>query len=242
LRIGIFSDVHGNLEALESVISAIKQESLDAIFCLGDLVGYGPEPNVCIRLVRELTPHVVVGNHDHAAIGRLRTDYFNTYAKEAMVWTIQHIDSDSIHYLESLPLIMTEGQVTLVHATPGNPDQWDYIFTLVDAWRHFDHFSTPICFVGHSHIPVAFMKNKSGNLSMLNPANVTIDKKCQYIINVGSTGQPRDNDPRAAYGVLDLNKGIFQLKRVSYPVEIVQKKMEKEGLPRYLINRLASGQ
>jgi predicted phosphodiesterase len=240
VRIGIFSDVHGNSEALEIVLKSLKYERVDRTICLGDLVGYGPEPNQCVDRVMNVADKVVVGNHDHAATGQLSTEHFNEYARRAIDWTREILSPASVNILKRLPLILTEGDITWVHATPEAPSEWYYILTYTDAHRSFQVLKGSLCFIGHSHVPVVFTK-KEEKISLEDATDVIIEPDKKYIINVGSVGQPRDGDPRASYGILDTDEPRFQLKRLPYPVDVVQEKMKKENLPPYLISRLSVG-
>jgi len=242
VRIGIFSDVHGNVEALEVVLKALEEERVNRSFCLGDLVGYGPNPNRCVEKVMQFSDRVVAGNHDHAATGQTPTTYFNEYARMAIDWTRKVLSSNSMINLNRLPVVLIEGEITLVHATPDKPEAWHYIFTYADARRSFGVLKTPLCFVGHSHAPGAFVRNEEGEIFTHNPTEITLEEGKTYIINVGSVGQPRDGDPRASYGILDTEERRFQLKRLTYPVEVVQEKMWRENLPPALIDRLSFGQ
>jgi predicted phosphodiesterase len=242
LRIGIFSDVHGNDEALTNVLNALNQENVERLICLGDLVGYGPEPNLCTRLVHEATPHIIAGNHDHAAVGLTSTDYFNTYARIAIEWTMEILTSEAAAHLKNLPLILEEEEATFVHATPKDPEEWHYVLTVQEARNQFQRLKTWLCFIGHSHLPLAFVQNSQGEITVQNAGNLFLEPDKRYIINVGSVGQPRDGDPRASWGVWDTDKKRFQLKRSAYPVDRVQEKMQKAKLPHYLIQRLSAGQ
>lgn len=242
MRYGVFSDVHGNLEALEVVLRALEEEKVDRTLCLGDLVGYGPNPNRCIERVMAFSDKIVAGNHDCAAVGVLSTTYFNEYARRAIDWTRDVLSSTSVDVLSGLPLLLVEEEVTMVHATPEAPALWDYIFYHSDARRSFAVLTTPLCFVGHSHVPVVFVRDEGGGVSLQDAGEVAVEEGKAYIINVGSVGQPRDGDPRASYGILDTQERRFWLRRLAYPVEEVQAKMRKEGLPGYLIDRLSVGE
>ena len=241
MRIGILSDVHGNYEALEVVLQALKDECIDCTYCLGDLVGYGPDPNPCVEKVMDFVDKTVVGNHDVAAIGHIPTSEFNIYASMAIDWTRGVLDSESIRSLNELPFLLIEEDVTLVHATPEAPDEWDYILSIVDAQRSFGALKTQLCFVGHTHVPEIFIREEDGRISNYNAGELEFEVSKKYIINVGSVGQPRDGDPRASYGILDTDERRFRLNRVSYPIDTVQEKMVKVNLPEYLIERLSYG-
>jgi predicted phosphodiesterase len=242
MRIGIFSDVHGNWEALEQVLRALKEDDVNRLYCAGDIVGYGPDPNLCMEKIKAVADAVVAGNHDWAVTGQVSTSSFNEYARSAIEWTRTMVSTEAEEYLAKLPIRYVEGEITAVHGTPAEPEAWNYLLDAGDVNRNFDAMTTQICIVGHSHIPVAFIRDSEEKISVRGAENVRIEEDKMYLINVGSVGQPRDGDPRAAYGILDTNDKQFRLKRIRYPVEIVQEKMRRAGLPFRLINRLAYGE
>jgi len=244
VRIGIISDIHSNYDALEVVLKALEYEMVDTIICLGDLVGYGPEPDICIQRINETCSDIVLGNHDAAIIGKLDFTRFNSLAVEALNWTKENISDSSMKILSSLQerLENKELSITAVHGSPKQDKKWEYIIIIPDAEDAFTAFDTQICFIGHSHRPGAFVSGENGISKSNNPETIAIDQNKKYIINVGSVGQPRDNDPRAAYGILDTEAKTFSLKRLSYPVESVQKKMKETELPWQLSYRLSLGQ
>ncbi|OGC01865.1 hypothetical protein A2V82_02570 [candidate division KSB1 bacterium RBG_16_48_16] len=241
MRYAIISDIHGNLAALERVLQKIGSLKCDQLVCLGDLVGYGPYPNECVELVREKSDIVIMGNHDHAAIGLTDVSNFNQYASEAVVWTASILTERSKQYLRQLPFEYIADDLLFVHATPCDPSSWNYILNLWEAKKNFGCFEEKICFVGHSHIPVNFISNSRKNLllSTENPAKIKNDYR--YIMNVGSVGQPRDGDSRAAFIVYDSDVNQAELMRVSYDVSFTQEAMEKLHLPRFLAERLSRG-
>jgi diadenosine tetraphosphatase ApaH/serine/threonine PP2A family protein phosphatase len=241
VKIGIYSDVHSNAEALDAVLGAMDKEHVERTFCLGDLVGYGPDPNLCVERVMKNADEILAGNHDHAVIGRLSTIGFNEAAALAVEWTMTVLSKNSAEFLNRLPLILRFDAIMAVHATPDVPGEWHYIMRQSDIERNLEVQQSPICFFGHSHIPVAFSRDPKGDILVLDTADVKFRDGWKYLINVGSVGQPRDGDPRAAYGILDTHDGVFRLKRLEYPVDEVQKKMEDLGLPESLIRRLAEG-
>ena len=241
LRIGIYSDIHSNLEALNAVLEALREENVGKTFCLGDLVGYGPDPNSCIEQVMHHADEILLGNHDQAAIGLLNVDDFNENAAMAIEWTRGVLTVASTEFLNRLPLMVIDGSVSAVHATPEAPEEWHYLLGTADVGRNLAKQETPVCFIGHSHVPTAYVQDAAGRIRVGTAADVRFEAGMKYLINVGSVGQPRDGDPRAAYGVLDTAAGHFRLKRVAYPIQQVQKKMHGAGLPRFLIERLAVG-
>ncbi|HEX9933971.1 MAG TPA: metallophosphoesterase family protein [bacterium] len=242
MKLGIYSDIHSNAEALDAVLKALDKEHVDRTICLGDLVGYGPDPNRCVEAVIRNADEIVAGNHDLAAAGILSIEDFNDTAAEALIWTRGVLSPSSEEFLARLPLEVREGDVTAVHATPEAPDAWRYIWNESDVRRNLGVQETPFCFVGHSHVPAAFIKDNEGNVLIRAASEVRFRDGWKYLINVGSVGQPRDGDPRAAYGLLDTSEGWFRLIRLEYAVDLVQKKMAEEGLPGSLIQRLALGQ
>lgn len=242
MRYAIISDVHGNLEAFNVVLFELEKESPDQILFLGDIVGYGPDPNECIKKTEEVVNMALVGNHDQAAIGLTDVSYFNPYAREAIEWTVGELTEEGIMYLTHLPLTgeITVDNIFLVHSTPMRPQDWNYIFTIEDAIENFRYFSQSLCFIGHSHVPVIIEMNGEGTPSILKD-EVMIKDGYRYIINVGSVGQPRDGNPDAAYAIYDTEESIVRIKRISYNYRKTQEKMRKAGLPEYLIDRLARG-
>lgn len=240
MRYGFISDIHGNLEALTAILDDLQDRELDELVCLGDIVGYGPDPNACVELVQERARYVVLGNHDSAAIGKTTLEHFNLYARQAIEWTREIMNSDAYSYLSSLPLKIIIDAMTLVHATLQHPEEWNYLFNTQDAVENFKLLRTQMCYIGHSHVPVVFCKENERHWTVWDE-NISINPNVHYIINVGSVGQPRDADPRACYGIYDSEKAEFNIMRVPYEIAKVQEKMRKAGLPGYLIHRLFIG-
>jgi diadenosine tetraphosphatase ApaH/serine/threonine PP2A family protein phosphatase len=183
----------------------------------------------------------VGGNHEHAVAGRLDLAWFNRYARAAAEWTRERLDDDHRAWLAALPLTLEVADATLVHASPAQPDEWDYLVTAADGWAAFPHFPTRWCFVGHSHVPGAWSLGSSGPDHAPAPAQVVSERGRRYIVNVGSVGQPRDRDPRAAYALWDVEAGRVELRRVVYDVTAARDKIQAAGLPRFLADRLAAG-
>jgi predicted phosphodiesterase len=251
MRYLIISDIHSNLAAFEAVLA--DAGSFDKVWCLGDVVGYGPDPNECVERLRDL-PHVcVVGNHDWAAMGNMDTEDFNPDAKKACLWTREQLSPSNLEYLATLPKRLVEGEFTLVHGSPRQPI-WEYILNPSIAHANFEHFDTRCCFVGHTHVPVVYRGPASGGPDLghnpnqaragENEEELAVGER-RLIINPGSVGQPRDGDPRASYVILDSdperNSLNLEYHRISYPVETTQKKMAEEDLPVRLIMRLSYG-
>lgn len=240
MRWAILSDIHGNYEALEAVLNALSSERIDRNLCLGDIVGYGADPGECIAQIKKLNAITVAGNHDWASIGFFNNSYFNPAAREAVIWTERHIPWEDKDFLKGLQLVYKEGELTLVHGSLHNPEQFDYILDLNSAYYSFQALQTKICFIGHSHVPLAFVRKKQDyNYTFQQRMKIEEDKF--YIINAGSVGQPRDGNPHAAYVVYDSQKKQVQIKRVPYNIAKAQRKIVKAGLPKVLAERLALG-
>ena len=240
MRYAIVSDIHGNLEALDAVLADATGRA-DAILCLGDVVGYGADPGACVERLAVRAQVITAGNHEHGVTGLLDLDWFNPYARAAAEWTRERLDDDHRSYLATLPLVAQVDDATLVHASPEAPEEWDYLLSPDDGWAAFPYFATRWCFVGHSHVPGMWSVGSSGPDFEPRPAIVTAEAGRRYIVNVGSVGQPRDRDPRAAYAIWDVDAGRVELRRVSYDIQAARDKIVAAGLPRYLADRLAAG-
>jgi predicted phosphodiesterase len=240
----VISDIHANLAALEAVLKDAEGR-YEFVWCLGDLVGYGPDPNACIERLRKLPLICIAGNHDWAVLGKLDLDDFNTDARRSCLWTRRELSEENRDYLASLPVSWVEGEFTLVHGSPRHPT-WEYILYPAIAVPNFSHFSTQYCLVGHTHNPVIFHLFPEGSeyscealLPSLNgPVSLGEDR---LIINPGSVGQPRDGDARASYTILDTEELTVEFRRVFYPVSETQEHMRAADLPARLIFRLAYG-
>jgi predicted phosphodiesterase len=242
MRVLVLSDIHANLAALEAVIEDAAAIGYDKVWCLGDTVGYGPEPDACVARLRELDATVVVGNHDWAAIGRMDVDEFNPEAGRAVLWTQAHL---SLTWLQDLPdQPQVEGDFTLTHGSPRDP-VWEYILRPADAAENFQWFDTSFCLVGHTHVPVLYIWHATdGRIQRQIPTfgkAMPLQADTRAILNPGSVGQPRDNDPRSVYAILDTERMTWLARRVAYPIEVTQAHMRAAGLPERLINRLAFG-
>jgi predicted phosphodiesterase len=239
MRYMVISDIHGNLPALEAIIQ--DAGSVDRVWCMGDVVGYGPDPNACVERLRALSALCVAGNHDWASIGKLDTSDFNPDAQQACFWTRAQLSAENKSYLENLPEKLIEGDFTIVHGSPRHPI-WEYLFYPMSALDNLPHLSTRYCFVGHTHVPIIF-RNQDDSCETLVPtsdAEYVLDES-RAIINPGAVGQPRDGDERASYLILDTDQGKLFYRRIPYPVEITQKRMAEAKLPPRLIARLAYG-
>ena len=215
------------------------------ILCLGDLVGYGADPVACVERLGERAVCGVTGNHEYGALGLMDLDWFNPLARAAALWTRGRLDEDHRRYLQSLPVRATLEEATLVHASPRHPDEWDYLISAEDGFEVFGDFDTRLCFVGHSHRPGAWSLGSSGpeHVGHLTPSQsrVKLEDGRRYIINVGSVGQPRDRDPRAAYAIWDRDDRAVTIQRVEYDYRTAAAKIIAAGLPRPLADRLANG-
>jgi len=241
MRYGIFADVHSNLEALEAVVNAYRNESIDKYLCLGDVVGYAANPKECIDKVRALVMITVAGNHDWASVNLFSGDYFNPVARKAIFWTKRNLDEKDIFFLESLKLTFKNEDLTLVHGTLDKPQDFDYMTDGYIAKETFRLLETNVCFVGHSHVAGIFIKDKYDTIGYRQDSSIDIKEDNKYIVNVGSVGQPRDGTPQAAYCIYDTDKKEVQIKRVSYDIQTTREKIIAVGLPRLLGDRLAMG-
>lgn len=239
----ILADIHGNLAAFQAVLEDVaERDPVDSIWCLGDIVGYGPQPHECIQLLRQHAHLCVAGNHDWAAIGNIDTSYFNADAAAACRWTAEHLTPDDSDYLRRLPLTLRQSDFTLVHGSPREPI-WEYIISTSSAQENFPHFDTSFCLIGHSHAPLVFELDRDG-LCQLRQLPDTLSLKAEekrFIINCGSVGQPRDGDPRASYAILDTEDAVIRHFRVNYDISATQRDMREADLPLRLINRLTVG-
>ena len=240
MRYAVLSDIHGNLDALRAVLADAAVHA-DAVLVLGDVVGYGAEPAACVDLVGTHARAVVAGNHEHAVTGRMALTWFNPYARAAAEWTRTRLDGDCTAYLDALPVRAVVDDATLVHASPHQPEEWDYLVSEEDGLAAFTAFDTRLCFVGHSHVPAMWSLGSSGPDYARGDVDVHLDAGRRYIVNVGSVGQPRDRDSRAAYAVWDLDGRRVAVRRVAYDVAAARGKIVAAGLPRPLADRLAAG-
>lgn len=241
MRYGICSDIHSNLESLEAVIGAYKNESIDKYLCAGDVVGYAANPKECINRIEALPMIVVAGNHDWASINLTSVDHFNLNAKKAIFWTRDNIDSKDKDFLGSLKLVYKNEDLTLVHGSLENPEDFNYMADVYTAWQTFKLLETNICFVGHSHVVGIFTIDGAERINYQEDGPVDIKQGNRYIINVGSVGQPRDGNPDAAYCVYDTDRQNIQIKRISYDIQEARRKIIDAGLPHFLGDRLTIG-
>ena len=238
----IIADIHSNLAAFNAVLDDIEQRGgVEEIWCLGDIVGYGPDPHECIEQLQRYNHVCVAGNHDWAAIGKISTAEFNPDAALACQWTTRQLSQADIQYLETLPLTIDKDKFTLVHGSPREPI-WEYVISTGIARENFSFFQSPYCLVGHSHVPLIF-KEEDGSCTFSRlVANIGLALgESRLIINPGGVGQPRDGDPRASYAIYDSDTRIVKLYRIPYDVAATQDKMMAKGLPVRLAVRLQQG-
>ena len=239
MKYGILGDIHANLEALLAVLEEMDKAGVRKYISVGDLVGYGANPVECIKKVRALDTLVVAGNHDFAAVDKLNIDFFNTYARESAIWTRNTLSNADKEYIKSLKLIEHTDNFTVVHSTLYSPELFEYIQTSYDAHLSFEQQTTPLTFLGHSHVPVNFFKRRNVSFNM--ETEVKVDESMKIMINVGSIGQPRDENPDAVCVVYDSDAMVVGISRVKYDIEKAAKKIVSAGLPEILAERLKYG-
>ncbi len=243
MRYAVIADIHANLAAFTAVLDDIKRRGgMAELWCLGDTVGYGPDPHQCLELLRRYQHVCVAGNHDWAAIGKLDTADFNPDAAAACRWTAQQLTSDDTQYLESLPLVIKKDDFTLVHGSPRQPI-WEYLLSTSSAQENLAHFQSQFCLVGHSHVPLVFDCRETDTCSRGGFPEDAVLKLAEgrLIINPGGVGQPRDGDPRASYVIYDRESGSISHYRIPYDIGATQTRMLEHGLPISLVRRLSYG-
>jgi len=244
VKIGIISDIHGNYEAL-LVVSNYLERFCDQIYCLGDIVGYGPDPEKCVTLVRERGYKALAGNHEYAVTGKINYKYFHKMARESIHYSIEQLSSENLDYLSNLPLSLTMQNVFFSHASFYKTSSWIYLSdsNIKDQFENLGELFN-IGFLGHTHMPLYYKKDE-GNVFIskesLSPNKLILEDRSKYIINVGSVGQPRDSQTMATFGVYDFEKKEFQLDRMDYNIDRTIKKIKYSTLPRGLANRLIIG-
>ena len=243
MRYGIIADVHGNLEALEVVLQAL--EGVDRYLYLGDVVGYGPNPNECCAAVRGLNNCITIcGNHDMAAVGKYDVSWFNPYARAAILWTSGQLSSENRRFLEDLPERYDESSFIMVHGSLVDPVS-EYITSPWEARQSFALLKHPICFIGHTHVAEYYVQEPDvltpHQVLLTRGGSIKIRQNQKYIINCGGVGQPRDGNPKASFGIYDAETNEIEIKRVEYPIQKTQDKMIKAGLPAVLYLRLWEG-
>ena len=239
MRFAIFSDIHSNLEALEAVMADAEQHDCTHFVCLGDVVGYNANPHECVNRVRDMDCPTVKGNHDEQASLLESSRDFNELAEHAIEWTRENLTKDDKEWLRDLRLQRQVRDFTIVHATLDTPAQWGYVFNNLDAVASFTYQHTAVCFFGHTHVPMAFVRDDGVKRIKIDQLRIEPAKK--YFINVGSVGQSRDGDWRPSYCTFDTEHNVVEQRRIKYDVQAAQAKIIKAGLPRLLAERLALG-
>ncbi len=244
MKYGIISDIHSNVEALNAAISKMEDKGVESIICCGDIVGYGPDPEECITIFKELPIHSVIGNHDYAINCINEEQSFNTYARLAIRWTRKKLSKNSKTFLKNLPFFSEQENFTIFHGTFDEKNPFKYLITAQDAVKNFTDIKTKIGFFGHSHVAGYFIQTKNKKInyySCIEGCKLTLQKDNQYLINVGSVGQPRDGNPEAAFAIYDTSGNTIEIVRFQYDIESVYKKIIKAHLPNFLGDRLFSG-
>jgi predicted phosphodiesterase len=246
MRYLILTDIHANLESFETCLKDAQARGYDEALILGDIVGYGPDPNAVIDRVRALNPLAIVrGNHDKVALGLSQAEGFHAAAKAAAHWMLDTLTEENRRWLVALPMgpRLIGDTIEICHGAPFDEDA--YIFDELDARHAFDASTAPLCFYGHTHFAVAF-RLAGDALDIVGPSGngetaLMVNGGAKYLVNPGSVGQPRDGDPRAAYAIYDADAQRVDLIRLTYPLEVTQAKMQRAGLPEPLARRLALG-
>ncbi len=239
MKYAIIADIHGNLEAFQVVLEDIRAQNVDHIVCLGDVVGYNANPKECLQIVRDMNIPCVKGNHDEYCSTDNPLDGFNPHAAQAVHWTRDQLSAEEKQWLRDLKYTRMAANFTMVHSTLDAPDRWGYVFDKLAAAASFPYQNTQMCFFGHTHVPVAFMRDtmvRGGTYSKFK-----VDPSKKYFINVGAVGQPRDNNPKCAYVVYDMSAMTIELRRLEYDIAAAQQKILAAGLPERLAERLAFG-
>ena len=239
MRYAIIADIHANVEAFQVVLDDIQKQKCTHIACLGDVVGYNANPKECLEIVRSMNIPVVKGNHDDYCSMEDDLIGFNPHAAEAVGWTRRQLAAEDRQWLAELKYVRLVSNFTIVHATLDEPKRWGYVFEKLAAAASFVYQNTPVCFFGHTHVPVAFIKDsvvRGGTYSKFK-----VEQGRKYFVNVGAVGQPRDGNPKCAYVVYDLDEGSIELRRLDYDIAKAQEKILQAGLPARLAERLALG-
>lgn len=239
MRYAVIADIHANLEALEVVLADSKEQKCTHYCCLGDVVGYNANPKECLEIVRTMGMPVVKGNHDEYCSSEEDLEGFNPHAAEAVNWTRKQLSKEDRQWLRDLKYVRLVASFSMVHATLDAPQRWGYVFDKLAAAASFTYQNTAVCFFGHTHVPVAFVRDSVVRGGTYSKFRVEPGKK--YFVNVGAVGQPRDGNPKAGYVVYDLNEGSIELRRLDYDIPKAQKKIMDAGLPQRLADRLALG-
>jgi predicted phosphodiesterase len=248
MRYAILSDIHANLEALTAVLDAVEEIRAEAVYCLGDIVGYGADPDACVRLTLARATLVVRGNHDKAVAGLMNLEWFNNSARAAALWTRKNAREETLAQVKGLPEGPRDGSegILICHGTPFDEDT--YLFdreTMMESFRTLDerHPGTRICFHGHTHVPFVAVRDgaRDSPRVLRQQAEIDLEAGGTYLINPGSVGQPRDGNARASFGILDTDRMVYRNLRIAYGIREAQRKIHDAGIPEELARRLAEG-
>ena len=247
-RIGIISDIHGNLHALLAVLAEIEEVGVDAIVCLGDVVGYGPQPGACLELVDQRCDQLVIGNHERAVLDPVQATVFNAEARVGIEYSVAHLNPRQRSIIEEMPeSILIAPGIECVHESPVPVDSGGYVRATSVAGRVLSEMDSAICFIGHTHVPAAFMLERGAaaedvrRVILFSGGSISIREDRSYLLNPGSVGQPRDGDCRASWGLLDLDRRTFSLHRTAYEIDRAEMAVHSAGLPSVLGARLRVG-
>jgi predicted phosphodiesterase len=239
MRYAIIADIHANMEALDVVLADSKAQKVTHYACLGDVVGYNANPKECLDVIRNMGMPCVKGNHDEYCSAEVTLEGFNPHAAEAVSWTRQQLTNEDCQWLRDLRYIRLVANFTIVHATLDGPQRWGYVFDRLAAAASFTYQNTTVCFFGHTHVPVAFIRDsmvRGGTYSKFK-----VEQGRKYFVNVGSVGQPRDGNPKASYVIYDMDEASIEIRRLDYDIPTAQAKIRAAGLPERLAERLALG-
>ena len=241
MKIALISDIHSNLEALTSVIKQIEKLHIDEIYCLGDVIGYGCEPSACLDIIDKVASVKLMGNHEAVLLGLISTESYTETARISSNWTKSNLSDKDLAIISTFKMTYSTEDMLLVHASPFEPEKWHYILTPGEASLAFDKLNKPLCFYGHTHVPIIFSEVPNDLPHKKTAHNFDPDEESRYLVNVGSVGQPRDNDPRACFATYDTEFKEVCFYRNEYDISTVQAKMTEAELPDLLIERLAVG-
>ena len=239
MKYAVIADIHANLEAFEVVLEDSRSQKCTHYCCVGDVVGYNANPKECLDMVRTMGMPCVKGNHDEYCSTEETLEGFNPHAADAVNWTRKQLSESDKQWLRELKYVRLVASFSMVHATLDGPQRWGYVFDKLAAAASFTYQNTSVCFFGHTHVPVAFIRDSMVRGGTYSKFKVEPGKK--YFVNVGSVGQPRDGNPKAAYVIYDLEEGSIELRRLDYDIPKTQKKILEAGLPPRLADRLTMG-
>lgn len=242
MKYAVIGDIHGNLEALDAVLEDAESQGVDEYVSVGDIVGYNANPRECLKKLRDIGCLMVKGNHDHYCSIDTVLNGFNPLAAKVIRWTREQLSEEEKKFLSDLPYKRRVANFTIVHSTLDMPEKWGYVFDRYEADANFTYQRTAVCFYGHTHVPLAFERDELGDVCQGRYTTIKIMIGRKYFVNTGSVGQPRDGDPRASYGIYDLDERQIELRRLEYDRETAQNKVLAAGLPKELALRLELGQ